>query len=94
MDDYPDTRLIVVDLLADIFGPTEEKKSGYFATYKSLSTLRQTAEDLAVPMLLPHHTNMRTDDQLADGFDRILGGHEIKGPVSECLLLDRERAPR
>jgi AAA domain len=90
MDDYPETRLIVVDLFANIYTPPGSKDA-YFSLYRALGGLRRVVDDLTVPLLLLHHTNQRTDDQLADPFDRILGGQGMKGPVTGCLV-DAPRA--
>ena len=90
MNDFPNTRLVVVDLLANIFLP-QEKKSEYFAMYHAVSRLCKTADKLHVSMLVLHHTNTRNEAELNDPFDAIMGGQGIKACVAGCMLLDRQR---
>jgi hypothetical protein len=90
MNDFPDTRLVVVDLLANIFLP-QEKKSEYFVMYHAVSRLCKTADKLHVSMLVLHHTNTRNEAELNDPFDAIMGGQGIKACVAGCMLLYRQR---
>jgi hypothetical protein len=90
MNDFPDTRLVVVDLLANIFLP-QEKKSEYFAMYHAVSRLCKTADKLHVSMFVLHHTNTRNEAELNDLFDAIMGGQGIKACVAGCMPLYRQR---
>jgi AAA domain len=90
MDYCPETKLVVIDLLANVFMP-RDRKSEYFETYKVLSRFRKIADDIRIPILVLHHTNTRQEADLNDPFDSILGGQAIKGCVAGCLVLRRAR---
>ncbi len=84
---YPDTRMIVIDLLAEIRPPMEPRANQYDYDREMLVKLNKLAERYGVAILVVHHTRKAKGD---DVFDEVSGTLGINGAVSTLWILSRQ----
>lgn len=84
---YPDTRMIVIDLLAEIRPPMEPRANQYDHDREMLVKLNKLAERYGVAMVVIHHTRKAKGD---DVFDEVSGTLGINGAVSTLWILSRQ----
>jgi hypothetical protein len=88
---YPSTRLIVIDLLAKIKPKAPQRGSVYDIEYQLIDTLVAVAKASKMPILLLHHTNQRSEEQLNDTFDSVGGSTGLLAPAAAVMKLRRKR---
>ncbi|MBA3512610.1 AAA family ATPase [Sphingomonas sp.] len=86
LNDHPDARLIVVDVLAKVRGMIG-KESAYEADYRVLSGLQGLAGRYGVAIVVVHHTRKMEAD---DPFDSVSGTRGLTGAADTVLVLKRD----
>jgi RecA-family ATPase len=87
LGDHPDTRLVVLDVLSELWADKGEG-SIYHREYAQLSHLRKIAVRHHVAILALHHTSKSESDE---PFDRISGSTAMQGATSCKWLLERRK---
>ena len=82
----PQTKVIVVDVLAMLRAAREKGGNVYDEDYAALQPLNAFAEQHRVSVLVVHHTRKAKAD---DPFDMISGSNAISGAVSAIWMLER-----
>lgn len=83
---FPDTRVVVIDLLAEIRPPMDPKGDRYQYDRELLVLLNKLAERYGVAIIVIHHTRKAKGD---DVFDEVSGTLGINGAVSTLWILSR-----
>lgn len=84
---YPDTRCVVIDLLAEIRPPMDPRASQYDYDREMLVHLNRLAEKYGVAIIVIHHTRKAKGE---DVFDEVSGTLGINGAVSTLWILSRQ----
>lgn len=87
LDDNPDARMIVVDVLAKIKSTKGGNKPQYEADYKDVTALQRLALDRGIAIVLVHHT--RKAEAEADPFDLVSGTRGLTGSADSTFVLTR-----
>ena len=87
IEEYPDTRLVIVDTLQKVREVNKEQYS-YAGDYSEIAELKKISDRYSVCILLVHHTRKQQAD---DGFDMISGTTGLMGAADGALLLRKER---
>lgn len=87
LDDNPDARMIVVDVLAKIKSAKAGNKAQYDADYKDVTALQRLALDRGVAIVLVHHT--RKAEAEVDPFDLVSGTRGLTGSADSTFVLTR-----
>lgn len=85
-DDYPDTVLVIVDVLQDFRPPMDRKENPYDYDRNTLKVVNQLAEQRNAAILLIHHTRKAKGE---DAFDEISGTLGISSAVATNWVLSR-----
>ena len=88
---YPTTRLIVIDLLAKIKPKQDQRGTLYDIEYQIIDRLVTVANRTKMAILLLHHTNQRSEEQLNDTFDSVGGSTGLLAPAAAVMKLRRKR---
>lgn len=83
---YPDTALIVIDILENIRAPREKNAHPYSEDYDAVKPLNVLAEKYHCAILVIHHTRKSKGD---DVFDEISGTTGLYGGVAGMYILQR-----
>jgi AAA domain len=84
---YPDTRMVVIDLLAEIRPPMDPRANQYDYDRLMLVQLNKLAERYGVAIVVIHHTRKAKGE---DVFDEVSGTLGINGAVSTLWILSRQ----
>src|SRR5207245_2081804 len=90
VQDYPETRLIVVDVLARVQRPKGGSRNAYLEDYAAVSPLQRFALNHGIGIVGVTHTNKR--DVAIDKYHRVTGTTGIIGCADTILLLQRDRS--
>jgi hypothetical protein len=82
----PDTRLIVIDILARVRPPKDPKADPYEQDYTFLQSINALAERLRITIIVIHHTRKAKADDI---FDEVSGTTAITGAVATIWMLSR-----
>lgn len=88
LQNHPETRLVVVDVLKQVRPRVSRHQSVYDADYESLEALRGLAGRHGVAVLCIHHLRKAGAD---DPMDEISGSTGLSGAADGVLLLKRDR---
>jgi hypothetical protein len=88
VDENPDTRLIVVDVLECIRPETNSKDNAYTQDYRAVKALQELAGRHGITVVIVHHTRKQKAD---DSMQRVSGTNGLAGAADGVLILDRER---
>lgn len=83
---YPDTVLIVVDILQNVRPPREKNSDPYHEDYNTIQPFNVFAEKHHLSILLIHHTRKMKSD---DAYDEISGTTALTGAVAGTMILSR-----
>lgn len=83
---HPDTRLVVIDLLAEIRPPMDPRGDRYAYDRDLLVALNRLAEKYHIAILIIHHTRKAKGD---DAFDEVSGTLGINGAAATLWILSR-----
>lgn len=90
VQDFPATRLIVVDILGGLWGHDERSsKSSYQREWEQMRKLKQIADDLKVAMLVVTHS--RKDISDSDSMKQVSGTTGTTGGADTIWTLERDR---
>ncbi|HZM37082.1 MAG TPA: bifunctional DNA primase/polymerase [Burkholderiales bacterium] len=87
MDENPDTRLIVIDVLECFRPEANAKENAYSQDYKALKAIQQFAGRRGISVVIVHHTRKAHSD---DAMTRISGTNGLAGAADGALILDRK----
>jgi hypothetical protein len=88
LDEHPDTRLVVIDVL-ECFRPQRDgKTNAYTDDYASVKAIQALAARRGISIVIVHHTRKQQAD---DSMQRISGTNGLGGAADGVLILDRER---
>lgn len=91
LDDHPDARMIIVDVLAMFRALGKGKdQSPYEADYLPIKALQGLAAEYGVAIIIVHHTRKSVAD--TDPFDAISGTLGLSGAADTALVLRRDSA--
>lgn len=82
----PDTRLIVIDILARVRPPKDPKADPYEQDYTFLQSINALAERLRITIIVIHHTRKAKADDI---FDEVSGTTAITGAVATIWMMSR-----
>lgn len=88
MGTHPDTRLIVIDLLAEFRPPMDPKANAYDYDRGLLVELNRFAEHHHIAILIIHHTRKAKGE---DVFDEVSGTLGINGAVATLWIVSRSQ---
>lgn len=88
LTDHPDTRLVVVDVLARVRQHTSSRESVYAGDYQALEPLKDLADRHGVCVLVLHHVRKAGAD---DFVDTVSGSHGLAGSADAVLVMKRSR---
>jgi DNA-binding transcriptional ArsR family regulator len=83
---YPDTVLVVIDILENFRGPRDKHANPYSEDYDAVKPLTMLAEKYHCAIICIHHTRKSKSD---DAFDEISGTTGLAGGVSGMYILSR-----
>ena len=90
IDDHPDARLVIVDVLA-MFKATAKGKDQtlYEADYLAIKELQSLAMQTGVAIVVVHHT--RKSGVESDPFEKVSGTLGLSGAADTTIILDRDQ---
>ena len=86
LDQWPDTRLLIIDTLATVRPSGGSKDSQYQSDYGALRGLHRLANDCGIGVLVVHHVRKADAD---DPFDTVSGSTGLTGAADTTLILTR-----
>lgn len=86
--EHPNTRLIVIDILARVRPPRDPKADPYEQDYTFLQSINAIAERLRITIIVIHHTRKAKAD---DVFEEVSGTQAITGAVATIWMLSRSQ---
>lgn len=86
VDEYPDTRLVVIDTFQKIRMPLGQMS--YAVDYAEISHLKRVADELNICVLLVHHTRKLSD---SDFMNEISGTNGIAGSADTLMVLKKPK---
>lgn len=87
IEEYPDTRLIIIDTLQKVRELSKEQYS-YAGDYSEIAELKKISDKYSIGILLVHHTRKQQAD---DGFDMISGTSGLMGAADGAILMREEK---
>lgn len=88
LDDHPDARLVVIDVLAKVRGRSAPNVPIYEADYLAMSALKAIADTYNVAVVVVHHTRKTTAE---DFLDTVSGSQGLAGSADTVAVLTRSR---
>jgi hypothetical protein len=90
IDDHPEARLIIVDVLAMFKAVAKSKdQTLYEADYLAIKELQSLAMKTGVAIVVVHHT--RKSGAEADPFEKVSGTLGLSGAADTTIILDRDQ---
>jgi hypothetical protein len=89
LDEHPDARLIVIDVLTKVRGAAPHGASAYEADYAAVGHIKRLADAYAVPVVLVHHVRKAASE---DFLTEVSGTNGLAGAADAVLVLKRGRA--
>lgn len=77
LEQYPDTKLIIIDTLQKIRGSAKARESGYEQDYREMGMVKSHMDKRGVSVLFVHHNRKMKDED--DPFNMISGTNGIMG---------------
>jgi len=90
MEDYPDTKLIIIDTLEKFKKPNSRPGYNYSIEYQTLIPLQELAGKHGISLIVVHHTRKTKADSL---FDEIGGTTGLTGAADTLLVMNRTTNP-
>ncbi len=88
LDEHPDARLVIIDVLAKVRGATPPGADPYQADYATIGRFKSLADRYGIAIVLVHHVRkMASDDFLAE----VSGTFGLAGAADATLSLKRGR---
>lgn len=89
IEDHPDARLVVIDVLRKIRPPTDARSSMYEGDYDVMSQLKWLADKHGIAVVVVHHTRKAADE--GDVFNEISGSTGLTGAADAILIAKKAR---
>ena len=87
LEEYPNTKLIIIDTLERI-RDTEQDKSMYSCDYRDMTALREITDKHKLTLLLIHHTRKMYDP---DPLNTLSGSTGLVGSVDGVFVLEKDK---
>jgi hypothetical protein len=88
LEEHPDARLVVVDILKKVRPRASANRSVYEADYEALEAMQRLAGEYGVSILVVHHLRKMG---AADPLDEVSGSTGLSGGADGVLVLKRDR---
>ncbi|MFI9080093.1 AAA family ATPase [Streptomyces sioyaensis] len=88
LDQHPDARLVIVDVLQRVRPESGRETSAYAADYAAITSLKQLADAYQVAFVVVHHIRKA---QSSDWMDATSGTNGINGAADATLFFSRAR---
>jgi hypothetical protein len=88
LEEHPDARLVVVDILKRVRPRAPASRSVYEADYEALEAMQRLAGEYGVSILVVHHLRKLDAD---DPLDEVSGSTGLSGGADGVLVLKRDR---
>ncbi len=85
---HPDTRLVVVDVIARLRSPVKTNADRYMVDYMVAEEVKRVADQHSVPVVAVHHTRKAAAD---DFIDSVSGTNGLAGAADSIIVLKRSR---
>lgn len=85
---YPDTKLVVIDVLERVRGASSKNTSAYATDYRDMGVLKRIADENNICVLVIHHTRKMRDE--GDVYNMISGTNGIMGSSDTIWVMQRE----
>lgn len=89
LEQNPKARVVLVDVLAKVRGPSPESGGMYQADYHSVGILKDIADQYGVSVVVTHHDRKKADDD--DFVNMVSGTKGITGAADTIIYLQRKR---
>lgn len=90
IDEHPDARLVIVDVLAMFKGIAKGKDQTFYeADYLAIKELQSLAMATGVAIVVVHHTRKSAAE--ADPFEKVSGTLGLSGAADTTIILDRDQ---
>lgn len=89
LNDYPETKLIIIDTFVKIRGIPNGKESAYAVDSREAGTLKKFADQHGVAVLLVTHTRKSVDT--SDPFANITGTYGVAGAADDMIVLTKDK---
>lgn len=86
---HPETRLVVIDVIARLRSPVKDRSDRYLADYMMAEQIKKVADDHAVAIAAVHHTRKAAAD---DFTDTVSGTNGLAGAADSIIVLRRSRS--
>jgi hypothetical protein len=73
LDEHPEARLVVIDILEKVRPPRQPHESIYSADYRALAPLQRLAQDRNIAILIVHHSNKTKPEDFRDSASGSMG---------------------
>jgi hypothetical protein len=87
LNNYPNTKLVVIDTLQKVRKPNSADSNMYAADYEDISVLKRIADQRSIAIVLVHHLRKLKDS--SDPFNELSGSTGLMGALDTCLLMKR-----
>jgi hypothetical protein len=91
MDNHPDARLVVIDMLARIRPTARLYRNAYQDDYDTIAGLQTFAHRKGISILIVHHTRKASAD---DPFDELNGTTGLLGAADGGMIIRRQRGAK
>lgn len=88
LSQFPDIKLIIVDVFQMIRQPAKRNQSGYDRDYEDFKVLKQIADKYSVCLMLIHHTRKMKDPY--DVFNELSGSVGVLGALDCAWVITKE----
>ena len=88
LDLHPDTRLVVVDVIARLRSPVRDRNDRYLADYLVAEQIKKVADQHNVAIVAVHHTRKAAAE---DFLESVSGTNGLAGAADSIVVLKRSR---
>lgn len=88
LSEYPDIKLIIVDVFQMIRQPAKKNQSGYDRDYDDFKALKQIADKHNIGLMLIHHTRKMKDP--SDVFNELSGSVGVMGALDCAWVITKD----
>lgn len=89
LEQYPDTKLIIIDTLQKVRGQSLPREAAYAQDYREMETIKGHMDKRGVSVLFVHHNRKMKDDD--DPFNMISGTNGIMGAADTIWTITKAR---
>lgn len=89
MEDHPDTKLIIIDVLQKVRGDKRDNQTEYAHDYRDIGGLKEVADEYDTAILAVTHTRKTRDKN--NWLNDVAGGVGVTGAADTVLRLERNK---